>query len=175
MIDIIDQFYQQTFSQAEARRRISILEQAIEQAVYTQGAQITLEAAIQAHSSVESDTQVLIAFVRHASLPKDSSEIKKMISNLRDSVLTRPVVVLAVPFEPTTEQVAEYGKWFRTNVKEDILLNINFDASVVGGCSITWQGKQVTYDLEYLIKQKRKEIVNVVDQFVEKKKKEVVI
>lgn len=168
-------FFQTTYSQADARRRIGILEAAIEQTVYTQGSGKTLEGMVSELSKNKEDKEALLSFLSAVKLPKDSTTLKKFLAGLRDAVIAKPAVILAVPFEPTAEQIIAYGQWFRTNVGPDVLLSISFDASVVGGCSITWGGKQVTYDLEYLIKQKRNEIVAVVDQFVEKKRHERVI
>jgi hypothetical protein len=175
MDKIIQAFFHQTFSQADARRRVALLEMAVEKALYTQGVQKSIADVVGELSRQPVDTAALTAFLASVTLPKDTTDMKKLMEAIREAILTRPSVVLAVPFDPTPEQTSAYGTWFRANVQPDILLNINFDASVVGGCSITWQGKQVTYDLEYLIKQKRNEIVAVVDQFVEKKRKEVVI
>jgi hypothetical protein len=168
-------FFQTTYTQADARRRIGVLENAIEQAVYTQGAGKTIEGAVKELSKNEEDKDALLAFLAAVKLPQDSTLLKKFLASLRDAVIARPVAILAIPFEPTPKQIVEYGTWFRENVSPDVLLSIAFDASVVGGCSITWGGKQVIYDLEYIIKQKRTEIVAVVDQFVEKKRKERVI
>jgi hypothetical protein len=168
-------FFKTTYSQADARRRIGLLEQAIEQTVYTQGSKKSIETVVNELAKQKEDAQAVLSFLSSIKLPSDTTLLKKLLAGLRDAVISRPVAILAVPFEPTPEQIVSYGEWFRTNVSPDVLLSITFDASVVGGCSITWGGKQVTYDLEYLIKQKRSEIVAVVDQFVEKKRHEKVI
>lgn len=168
-------FFKTTFTQADARRRIGLLEQAIEQAVYTQGSQKTIESVVGELSKHKEDQEALLQFLASVKLPKDTTVLKKLLAGLRDAVISRPVAILAIPFEATPEQIVSYGEWFRTNVSPDVLISLTFDASVVGGCSITWQGKQVIYDLEYLIKQKRNEIVAVVDRFVAEKRHEKVI
>ncbi len=168
-------FFKTTFTQADARRRIGLLEQGIEQTVYTQGVTKTLEQVVTELAKQKEDAQAVVQFLSAVKLPSDTTLLKKMLAGLRDAVVSKTAVILAIPFEPTAEQIVAYGEWFRVNVSPDVLISIVFDASVVGGCSITWQGKQVTYDLEYLIKQKRNEIVAVVDQFVEKKRREKVI
>lgn len=174
-MDLIGLFFQHTFTQTDARRRIGTLEQVLEQALFVQGKGKTVQQLVSELSKTPEDAQALTMFLGSIQLPTETSQVKKILEQLRLAVVERPSVVLAVPFEPTQEQIGAYGEWFRTHVHKDIVLNIHMDASVVGGCSITWQGKQVTYDLAYLIKQKRSEIVAVVDKFVEIKKKEVVI
>jgi hypothetical protein len=123
----------------------------------------------------DEDRACLIKFLSSVRLPTSSIELKKVFSALREEILKRPVVTLTVAFEPSREQIISYGEWFRTDVHPKALVTIVFSAQVVGGCSITWQGKQVTYDLEYLLKARKNDILAVVEKYVTQSKKEKVI
>ena len=168
-------FFSTTYTQADARRRLNIFEVALEESMYGQAAAKPLLDVIGTKTMAEADRVSLMSFIQTAKLPKDHTALKKIMTGLKEAILARPVVTLTISFEPTSSQIVEYGEWFRKNVNPSVLLTFVFSAAVVGGCSVTWQGKQVTYDLEYLIKQKRDQIIDVVNSFVETKKKERVI
>lgn len=170
-----DMFFSGTFTQADARRRLNILDMVVEEATYKTGEKKSVEELLKTSRMNEEDRVILLGFISKTPLPTTSQDLKKLFMALKEEILKRPVVTLTIAFEPTAEQIIRLGEWFRTNVHKDALLTIVFSAAVVGGCSITWQGKQVTYDLEYLIKAKRKEILAIVDRYVEVKKKEKVI
>lgn len=164
-----------TYTQADARRRLNTLEIALEESLYGAQTAKPLVSIITTKDMPDTDRTALMNFISSAKLPKDHTAMKKIISSLRDAINSCPVATLTVSFAPTAEQIVAYGEWFRKNVHAHVLITFVFSAAVVGGCSVSWQGKQVTYDLEYLIKQKRSEIVAVVNSFVEKKRKEVII
>lgn len=171
----INAFFLSTYSQADARRRLNVLETAIENSLYGQGKAQDVVSVLAKTESSPMDQQSLQLFITKAKLPNDPAMIKKILTGIREAILNRPVVTMTLAFEPTPEQVVAYGQWFRTNVNPQILLTFLFSAAVVGGCSIAWQGKQVTYDLEYMMHQKRDEILGVLDKYVEVKKKERII
>lgn len=171
----IRQFFQSTYTQADARRRMTLLETVLEQIVYAKGQGKTIDILVQEYAKTPEDKTAVGMFLRSNSIPTDPTAIRDFLVLLRDSLLRLPTVTLSLPFEPSPDQVVAYGKWFRTNVSTDTMLSLLMDASVVGGCSITWQGRKITYDLEYLMKQKRNDIIAVVDKYVDIKKKEKVI
>jgi hypothetical protein len=164
-----------TYTQADARRRINILEVLLEKSLYGQQEAMPLATVLTTADMKDTDRASLVNFINRVKLPKDHTALKKIITSLKDGVNTCPVATLTVSFEPSPEQITEYGEWFRKNVNPNVLLTFIYSAAVVGGCSVAWQGKQVTYDLEYLIKQKRAEIISVVNSYVEKKRKERII
>jgi hypothetical protein len=171
----IDAFFTTTYSQADARRRLNLLETAIEQSLFGQANARELQSVLAESSVSEFDKQSLTSFVTKSKLPADPVVLKKIITGIRDAILARPVVTLTLSLEPSPEQVTMYGVWFRKNVNPKILMTFLFSANVIGGCSIAWQGKQVTYDLAYMIKQKRNEILAVMDKYVLIKKRERII
>ena len=168
-------FFASTYTQADARRRLNILDIVVEDATYKTGVEKTMQQLLSEKTMSDSDRKILTDFLKSVKLPANTQDIKKMFIGLKEEILKRPVVTLTLAFEPTPEQILSYGEWFRKNVNPRSLLTIVFSAAVVGGCSITWQGKQVTYDLEYLLKAKRNEILAVVDKYVAIKSKEKII
>jgi hypothetical protein len=168
-------FFSSTYTQADARRRLNILDIVFEESSYRTGVQSSPLELLKTKQMSEEDRLVLVNFLSSAKLPQNTTDLKKIFTGLKEEILRRPVATLTLPFEPTTEQISSYGKWFRENVHPKALLTIVFSARVIGGCAITWQGKEVTYDLEYLLKAKRNSILAVVDAYVEKVKHEKVI
>ncbi len=168
-------FFFSTYAQADARRRLNILDIVFEEATYKTGEKHSPIELLKSKQMSEEDRAVLMNFVSSVKLPASTTELKKVFTGLKEEILRRPVVTLTVAFEPTREQIVAYGQWFRTNVNPKALLTVVFSAHVVGGCSITYQGKQVTYDLEYLLKTKRNDILKVVDKYAAIARKEKVI
>lgn len=171
----VDAFFTTTYTQADARRRVNLLELAVEKALYTKGDTDSLEKVVNRLEMNPEDRVVIKKFVLHKDIPKDPQGLKDLLAAIKAAIMQRPVVTLTVSFEPTAEQITAYGEWFRANLDEQVLVSVVFSAAVVGGCAITWKGKQITYDLEYLIRAKRKEILDVVEKFVKVKKHERVI
>lgn len=168
-------FFASTYTQADARRRLNILDIIVENATYKTGEKKTIQELLSATKMNELDRKILIDFLAKVKLPAQTQDLKKFFTGLKEEILKRPVVTLTLAFEPTQEQIVSYGEWFRKNINPACLLTIVFSATVLGGCSITWQGKQVTYDLQYILKARRKEILTVVEKYVQIKKKEKVI
>jgi F0F1-type ATP synthase delta subunit len=172
---IVTAFFANTYTQADARRRLNTLDVVGEQISYKPGQTRSFTELLTSEKISESDRAVLLQFVKNVKLPNSPQDVKKIFLAIKEEIMKRPVVTLTVAFEPSSEQIISYGKWFKENVNPKALMTIVFSASVIGGCSITWQGKEITYDLEYLLKAKRAEILAVVDKYAEIRKKERVI
>ena len=172
---ILTAFFANTYTQADARRRLNLLDIVSEKISYKVGETRSFSDVLAEEKMSDTDRNVLVAFAKNVKLPTDPQTLKKVFTTVKEEILKRPVVTLTLAFEPSVEQIISYGKWFKENVNPKALMTIVFSANVVGGCSITWQGKQITYDLEYLLKAKRQEILTIVDKYTEIRKKERVI
>lgn len=88
-----------------------------------------------------------------------------IIHGLEQEVDSRPLLTLYVPTVLPPKEVEDLGKWARSNIREDVFLDLHVDASSVGGCSFVWNGVRHDYSLRYYFDKNRNEIRNLIRTF----------
>lgn len=159
---ICEAFFSDTFTQADARRRLRALE--------------TIVSYIQSHHHISSE-QIATLDLRPddrsflasllSSLPKSigAHDLNDILASLAHEVSRRPVCALTVAFEPTSDQARLFGTWIRSQVDPRALLSIVVSPEIVGGCVIAWQGREVSYTLSSLLEASKKDILESIERY----------
>lgn len=158
---ICEAFFSDTFTQADARRRLRALE--------------TIVSYIQSHQNISSehiaqldvrpdDRSFLVSFL--SSLPKsmDAHELSDMLASVTHEVSYRPVCRLTVAFEPTNDHARLFGEWIRSHVDLRALLSLVVSPDIVGGCVIAWQGREVSYTISSLLEANKRDIMESIQR-----------
>lgn len=75
----------------------------------------------------------------------DPESFGKFLSNLRSHIKSMPVVTVKIAFEPDEESVKEISSWFMENFGKNVLIDLIFDKSLIGGAIVIFN--QISKDL----------------------------
>ncbi len=71
---------------------------------------------------------------------KNAKDLEKEIGLIKKKVDALEIVKLTLAFDPDPKFVDMLAGWFRMNVGETILLDINVEPSILGGVCTVWRG-----------------------------------
>jgi len=88
------------------------------------------------------------------------------IEALEKEAKTLPEVVLFLPFSPTLYEIPKLGGWFRRSLSPQTILDIKYDGSLIGGCSVVWKGVYHDFSLKYYLTKCKPAIKEVVEGYL---------
>lgn len=72
--------------------------------------------------------------------PQDQIRIKREINDLLDKLRRYKSVKLTIAFQPDEETITLFSDWFKKNIGNDVLIDLQFDKSIVGGAQLIVNG-----------------------------------
>lgn len=87
------------------------------------------------------------------------TKIGKALNNL-------DTIHLYLPADFPPNDLSRVGLWFKKNVAEDVLLEIEIDSSLTLGCAVSKNGIYHDFSLKYFLKNKRLQILQVLGDYV---------
>lgn len=81
---------------------------------------------------------------------KTIKELKLFLENFRS-------LKLAIAFSPSQSIVSEISSWAKTNIGEDVLVDLTYDESVIGGAQITFEGEFKDYSIRKKFEEAKEE------------------
>lgn len=84
----------------------------------------------------------------------DTIRIQTVLQDIKEIVLSIPVVIITIPYEAKEEELKRLTAWFNLNLQSKVFPKFIFDNSLIGGAAIGFKGKYKEYsivkDLEQL-------------------------
>lgn len=87
----------------------------------------------------------------------DPESFGKFLSNLRSHIKSMPVVTIKIAFEPDEEIVKEVSSWFIENYGKNVLIDLIFDKSLIGGAIVVFNEVSKDLTLKKKLEEKYKE------------------
>jgi len=153
-----------TYTGNDLHRRMGILRQCVEHALFTQG-DISFDQACEAFLSddvLEGDAQAVRQWGAQVLTAFTQQNISAHMNDLHAEVDLLPVLTLYIPKELPHEEIDSIGLWSRAQCDEKVLLDIHIDPEVVGGCGFVWND---TYH-EFSFRSKIKEQTGVITELL---------
>ena len=91
--------------------------------------------------------------------------VYEALDTVQEDLAGMPSVTLYLPVRFTSEQVEDFGKWFRENVQPNILLTIRIDPRATGGCGFVWNNVYYDFSLRYYINKQQEEITTMFNKY----------
>jgi F0F1-type ATP synthase delta subunit len=113
----------------------------------------------------QEDTQLLEKITpKLSSITKDNfasffDNVNKEISNLI------PLIVY-IPFEMPETEFKQLGDFVKEKFGSHILIELRFDPTLIGGCSLVWKGQFKDYSLKSKMTQNKEEIFSTFKSFL---------
>lgn len=83
-----------------------------------------------------------VTLLRHNNVPLDSNfAIKAFIEKIQERITTMPTMTMTVAFEPKEATLKAIAGWFLVNTSKQVLLDLSFDRSIIGGAVISVNGR----------------------------------
>jgi len=87
------------------------------------------------------------AFAKELITPENQIRIKRQIDELTDKLRTSKKLQMTLAFQPDEETITIFSNWIKKNVAQDLLLELHFDKSIVGGAVIIAGGEYRDYSV----------------------------
>lgn len=89
-----------------------------------------------------------IALLREQQINTESrNALKEFFALISDKVASLPVISLTIAFEPNEAVLQAISQWFLLNAKKQVLMDIQFDRSLIAGATLTFNGKFKDYSI----------------------------
>lgn len=92
-------------------------------------------------------TILVKAFANEKITPENQIRIKREIDELIDKLHTCKSMQLTIAFQANEETITFFSDWIKRNVKKDLLIDLRFDKSIVGGALIIADGSYKDYSV----------------------------
>ena len=84
------------------------------------------------------------------------------LKDLKEDFEGLPEIVLYAPVQFGKEEVVTIGAWCRENLDRSIVMNMQVDTTVVGGCAFVWDGTYYDFSLDYFFEKKKGDITHLI-------------
>lgn len=96
---------------------------------------------------------LIAAFIKDSTDPEVQITIKRQGNELLDKLRTCKSIKMTIAFQPDETTITFFSDWVKKNIKPDLLLDLQFDKSIVGGAQIIAGGVYKDYSV-------RKNLIN---------------
>jgi F0F1-type ATP synthase delta subunit len=79
---------------------------------------------------------------------QSNNTLKDFLTKLQETTIALPLLSLTIAFEPTEETLKAFSEWFLLNVKKQVLFDIAVDPTLIGGATISYNGKHVNFSIK---------------------------
>ena len=87
------------------------------------------------------------SLVREAITPENQITIKRHIDELRTELSACKTVQITLAFEPNDETLTLFSDWIKKNVNPELLIDLQFDKTIVGGILLIADGVYKDYSI----------------------------
>ena len=137
---LIDTLCVNTFTVGDMRRRLGLLQESVELALFTNETGDTtaaIKAAVEERGK-EDDVTAIIAWGDEVFSHFGASNMREQISALQKSIDALPVMTLYIPITFPESELATMAVWCREQFAPQLLFDVQIDPQVVGGCAFVW-------------------------------------
>lgn len=79
--------------------------------------------------------------------PESNTDLKEFFQTIQKQIASLPLLTLTLAFEPTEQTLKTLSEWFLLNLKKQVLFDITVDQKLIGGATITYNGKYQDYSI----------------------------
>lgn len=82
---------------------------------------------------------------------KDRDQARDFLQKLKNKLQSLKTFKLTISFEPTDEIIDKLYEWIKTNIKDNVILEIYHDKTILGGAIIDYEGFYKDYTLKKML------------------------
>jgi F0F1-type ATP synthase delta subunit len=88
------------------------------------------------------------AFASEQIIPESQIRIKREIDELTDKLHGCKTLQLTIAFQANEETISYFSEWIKKNVRTDLLIDLQYDKTIVGGVLIIVDGTYKDYSVK---------------------------
>ena len=119
-------------------------------------------------SALRTQVRSWVAEDIRANIPEHIEEVEKYLKGIKTAFEKLPVLKLTIAFDPTDSSIDKFLSFARKNVSEEILLELEVNPLIFGGCEITYKGEFRDFSLKRLFeteyKAKEEDLMKIVNK-----------
>lgn len=154
---LLETILENTFTKSDLDRRLRLLKEYLVKSLFREvkAGKVTPE-LLNIKSDVASDLEWLenlsFGHFNRENLHEKLNEIAKMAKDL-------PTIVINLPIEFTEKEIFDIGSKVRTTFKDNFLIDIKLNPSLIAGCSLVWEGVIKDFSLRAKIEEQKQAIL----------------
>ena len=87
------------------------------------------------------------SFASQPITPESQITIKRSVDGLTDQLHRLKSLQLTIAFQPNEETITYFSEWVKKNIDKNLLIDLRFDKSIVGGAVIIIEGTYKDYSV----------------------------
>lgn len=95
----------------------------------------------------------------------DPTSLSEQLTQIEKSLESTKTVTIHIPFEMPESEVEKTGIWFKANLGKEAIFELLFDASLIGGCTLSYKGLEKDYSIRQKIKDNKSRIIETLAEF----------
>lgn len=163
---IISTIIANTFTTADLNRRLSYIREFGQEIVYHPDDKISLTDFLESKLAAISDIATFTILGDNALSGFDKDNIYGIINNLEADLKNLPVITVYLPYPPETDEIVRLGKWFRTAMNNDVLMDLKVNKELLAGCAFVWKGIYHEFTLHFFMKKSREALLKIFESYV---------
>lgn len=77
----------------------------------------------------------------------DNIRIQTVFQDIKETVLSIPVVNITIPYEAKEDELKRLTAWFAVNFQSKVFPKFTYDSSLIGGAAIGFKGRYKEYSI----------------------------
>ncbi|MFA7309713.1 MAG: hypothetical protein WC050_02305 [Candidatus Paceibacterota bacterium] len=94
-----------------------------------------------------------------------AENLYERIREFKHAVQSLPKLTLYVPVHFPAAQIERIGRWCRTEIQPDVILDLRIDSGTVGGCAFAYHNAFHDVSFTYFSNKERKTLVDLVHSY----------
>lgn len=170
---LLDIILSNTYTRSDFQHRIKLLQEFLEFRLFQIHANSNLLVLLNEFINLKKESRDEFSALNFWNL-KDFFEsfhqnnLYSILKNVVDQEKKLPYVVVYLPFLPPIYEIPKLGRWLRSNIKPNIMLDIKHDPKLIGGCALVYRGAYRDFSLRYYLEKSKKTIKKVINEYLEK-------
>lgn len=87
------------------------------------------------------------AFLKSEVTHENQAVVNKQVEELKDKLRTIRVLQLTLAFQPDEEAIVLFSDWVKKNVGTNVVIDLQFDKTIVGGALLISEGQYKDYSV----------------------------
>ncbi len=168
-------FLQSSYTHSELLHKVGVVKEFLEFVFFTKNQSCADEALIERwedEGSVEQKDMVLLRSFHEDFWKLFSRDFfYEILDSVSEDVKKLPVLPITVPVDLPEQNIIGIGKWVRSEIDKQMLLDVDIDQSLSVGCQFVWKDKLHDFSLSHFFNRQQKEIHQILHSQIKKVQK----
>lgn len=172
MSPVLAYFFSQTYTAVDLHRRLGVLQECLEAVLYDEPEQMRVmpvaerrQKAIKQLVADETDRQMLTDMDDELWDSFTPATLVTKLNQLEAEAAALPVMTLYVPVAFGTKELQPIAEWVRGAVDRGLLLEVEVDPQVVGGCAFVYNDTHFDWSLRRYLRARKGMVTSLLNTY----------